>query len=281
MRLSSGEVFTSNEAEGFGYLVKALVEDKLVQLDYRFFGRKHFVGSMRTAHKLAERELPKRSHYTAYTKDEYDLKRTAQSTLTDGIVERNYTEIVTRYDFTEWHDILNSSKEEMRWVKRLTNRGTRVKWELTGYPTYLVAPGSLTLNDCHSDLSQLNFHNQVKAIKWCDQIAMNFELIDDYEYDHQHNMDVLQNAAYRKFKEKLFSIVPEPPTRMEEMLETGKQMVKNGMEVIRESPKRVRQAWCGGSPSSSDMSDVTNSSDDERPLKKIRRVAVQLTRLIK
>jgi hypothetical protein len=265
VRLSSGERFSSNEAEGFGFLVKALVEDELVQLDYRFFGRKHYLGSLRSAHKLAERDLPKRNHYTAYTKDEYESKRKAQSTRTDGIVERNYTEVVTRYGFPEWQDILNSSTDTLRWVKRVKNGGTRVKWELTGYPSYLVAPGSLTLNDCHSDLSQLNFHNQVKACKWCDQIAMNFELIDDYEYDHQHNPDVLKNAAYRQFKEKLYSIAPERPTYAEQMLESGKQMVTSGINAIKRSPKRVRQAWCGESPSSSDF-----SSDEEPDRKRLK-----------
>ena len=126
----------------------------------------------------------------------------------------------------------------------------------------MVKPGSLTLEQSPGDVSKLDGSNQVRVIKLCDRIAYVFDLFT--EYDEFANSDELNNAAFRKFKSDMISLLPVEPTLSERVIEGGK-LVLGAFKSV--SPKRVRQALCGESPSSSDI-----SSDDEIRPQKIRRL---------
>lgn len=128
----------------------------------------------------------------------------------------------------------------------------------------MVTPGTLTLEESPGHFSQLDGPSQVRVIKLCDRIAYVFELFA--EYDDFANSEEVGNAAFRKFKNDMVSLLPVEPTLSERVV----SLSQKGLDVLKGvSPKRMRQVLCGESPSSSEVS----SSDDEiaRP-QKIRRL---------
>ena len=78
------------------------------------------------------------------------------------------------------------------------------------------------------------------------------------EYDDFANSDELNNAAYRKFKNDMVSLLPVQPTLSKRVV----SLSQKGLDALKSvSPKRMRQVLCGESPSSSDIS----SDDEMRP----------------
>ena len=149
--------------------------------------------------------------------DKYEVCKKDATHESDKVLENHYNETLSAFGFEQFGEMLNSGASELK-----IENG-----HLVGQPTRMVPTGSLTLEQSHQDFSQLNAVNQVKMIKLCDRVAYGFELMA--EYDGFANSEEVKDAAYRKFKTEIHSMVPAP-------------------SLTHRVVKRRRDTFCGESP---------------------------------